>query len=73
MIRHLIAKWLHGHWPDSEISILDSCYAVSCDTRVDYIIPQADKGDQSGFDIILEKHLNGKNVIKDMIDFFRER
>ena len=34
---------------------------------------QADKGDQSGFDIILEKHLNGKNVMKDMIDFFRER
>ena len=34
---------------------------------------QADKGDQTGFDILLEKHLNGKNSMKDMIDFFRER
>lgn len=34
---------------------------------------QADKGEQSGFDVLLEKHLNGKNVMKDMAEFFRER
>ena len=34
---------------------------------------QADKGDQTGYDIILEKHLNGKFVMKDMMEFFRER
>lgn len=34
---------------------------------------QADKGDQTGYDIILEKHLNGKFVMKGMMEFFRER
>lgn len=34
---------------------------------------KADKGDQTGFDIILEKHLNGKFAMKDMMEFFRER
>ncbi len=34
---------------------------------------QADKDDQTGFDIILGKHLNGKNVMKDIIEFIRER
>ena len=34
---------------------------------------QADKGEQTGFDVVLEKHLNGKNAMKDMADFFRER
>jgi hypothetical protein len=33
----------------------------------------ADKADQTGFDILLEKHLNGKNAIKEMAEFFRER
>ena len=34
---------------------------------------KTDKGDQTGFDIILEKHLNGKFAMKDMMEFFRER
>ncbi len=38
-----------------------------------YIHTQADKGDQTGFDIILEKHLNGKAVMKDIAEFTRER
>jgi len=41
---------------------------LSCFTLI-----QADKGDQTGFDIILEKHLNGKFVMKDMMEFFRDR
>lgn len=43
-------------------------------TRVGFLYPtQADKGEQSGFDILLEKHLNGKNAMKEMAEFFRER
>ena len=38
-----------------------------------HIPAQADKADQTGFDILLEKHLNGKNAIKEMAEFFRER
>lgn len=38
-----------------------------------FTLIKADKGDQTGFDIILEKHLNGKFVMKDMMEFFRDR
>ena len=41
--------------------------------RENLFLMQADKGDQTGYDIILEKHLNGKFVMKDMMEFFRER
>ena len=34
---------------------------------------QSDKVDKSGFDIILAKHINGKTVIKDVIEFMKER
>ena len=34
---------------------------------------QADSGDQTGFDVLLDKHLNGKFAIKEMIDFLKER
>ena len=34
---------------------------------------QEDKGDQSGFEVILEKHLNGKFAMKDMLEYYRER
>ena len=44
------------------------CYCIDC-----LILLKADKGDQTGYDIILEKHLNGKFAMKDMIDFFKER
>ena len=37
------------------------------------ILTQADKGDQTGYDVILEKHLNGKFAMKDMMEFFKER
>ncbi|XP_019850378.1 PREDICTED: growth arrest-specific protein 7-like isoform X1 [Amphimedon queenslandica] len=33
----------------------------------------SDKGDRSGFDVIREKHVQGKDVIKEMMDFFKER
>ena len=34
---------------------------------------QSDKADKSGFDILLAKHINGKMVIKDVIEFMKER
>ena len=49
---------------------------VCCHYLINVVIRiyvQADKGDQTGFDILLEKHLNGKNAMKEMADFFRER
>ena len=33
----------------------------------------ADKDDRTGYDVILEKHLNGKESMKDMAELFRER
>ena len=45
--------------------------AMSCLSYFTFV--KADKGDQTGFDIILEKHLNGKFAMKDMMEFFRDR
>lgn len=42
-----------------------------CTNIMDYL--QSDKAEKSGFDIILAKHINGKTVIKDVIDFMKER
>ena len=44
-------------------------------TDVFYVICnlQSDKSDKSGFDVILSKHINGKTVIKDIIEFMKER
>lgn len=62
----------HTTYPSSiHIVISHKLYTV---TRVGFLYPtQADKGELSGFDILLEKHLNGKNAMKEMAEFFRER
>ena len=68
--------------------ILEALVVLTCDVitfglliihKIMYVIThiqthlQADKGDRTGFDVILEKHLNGKEAIKDITEFMKER